>query len=152
MPNTALPHVGGPLRDWSQLRRRPTLRPHDKCTTTLTDKHVPDAAVPGGESHAKDRSTTGQADATEAVQRSGAKPAFCATRCSIRKAAPIPSSTGRAFARSLKGAFCAAIHDESTGDLLLVADARLEYRGKGYIDEAQRMGWLTRFFLTAMPF
>ena len=34
----------------------------------------------------------------------------------------------------------------------LVADARLEYRGKGYIDEAQRMGWLTRFFLTAMPF
>jgi flagellar L-ring protein precursor FlgH len=33
-----------------------------------------------------------------------------------------------------------------------VADARLEYRGKGYIDEAQRMGWLTRFFLTAMPF
>lgn len=33
-----------------------------------------------------------------------------------------------------------------------VADARLEYRGKGYIDEAQRMGWLTRFFLTALPF
>jgi flagellar L-ring protein precursor FlgH len=33
-----------------------------------------------------------------------------------------------------------------------VADARLEYRGKGYIDEAQRMGWLTRFFLSALPF
>lgn len=33
-----------------------------------------------------------------------------------------------------------------------VADARLEYRGKGYIDEAQRMNWLTRFFLTALPF
>ena len=33
-----------------------------------------------------------------------------------------------------------------------VADARLEYRGKGYIDEAQRMGWLQRFFLTFLPF
>ena len=26
-----------------------------------------------------------------------------------------------------------------------VADARLEYRGNGYIDEAQTMGWLARF-------
>ena len=33
-----------------------------------------------------------------------------------------------------------------------IADARLDYTGKGYIDEAQRMGWLARFFLTAMPF
>jgi flagellar L-ring protein FlgH len=33
-----------------------------------------------------------------------------------------------------------------------VADARLEYRGRGYIDEAQRMGWLQRFFLTFLPF
>jgi flagellar L-ring protein precursor FlgH len=33
-----------------------------------------------------------------------------------------------------------------------VADARLEYRGNGYIDEAQTMGWLQRFFLTFMPF
>jgi flagellar L-ring protein precursor FlgH len=33
-----------------------------------------------------------------------------------------------------------------------VADARLEYRGKGYIDEAQRMGWLQRFFLNVFPF
>jgi flagellar L-ring protein FlgH len=33
-----------------------------------------------------------------------------------------------------------------------VADARLEYRGKGYIDEAQRMGWLQRFFMTFLPF
>ena len=32
-----------------------------------------------------------------------------------------------------------------------VADARLEYTGKGYIDEAQRMGWLSRFFLTFLP-
>jgi len=33
-----------------------------------------------------------------------------------------------------------------------VADARLEYRGNGYIDEAQTMGWLGRFFLSVLPF
>lgn len=37
-------------------------------------------------------------------------------------------------------------------DSTRVADARLEYTGKGYIDEAQRMGWLQRFFLTFLPF
>lgn len=34
----------------------------------------------------------------------------------------------------------------------LVADARIEYRANGYIDEAQTMGWLARFFLTFLPF
>ena len=29
-----------------------------------------------------------------------------------------------------------------------VADARIEYKANGYIDEAQTMGWLSRFFLT----
>ena len=33
-----------------------------------------------------------------------------------------------------------------------IADARIEYRGKGYIDEAQTMGWLARFFLSVLPF
>lgn len=33
-----------------------------------------------------------------------------------------------------------------------VADARIEYRANGYIDEAQTMGWLARFFLNASPF
>jgi flagellar L-ring protein precursor FlgH len=33
-----------------------------------------------------------------------------------------------------------------------VADARIEYRGTGYIDEAQTMGWMSRFFLTFLPF
>lgn len=32
-----------------------------------------------------------------------------------------------------------------------VADARIEYRGSGYIDEAQRMGWLQRFFIAFLP-
>jgi flagellar L-ring protein precursor FlgH len=36
-------------------------------------------------------------------------------------------------------------------DSTKVADARLEYTGKGYIDEAQRMGWLSRFFMTFLP-
>ena len=33
-----------------------------------------------------------------------------------------------------------------------VADARIEYRGSGYIDEAQTMGWLSRAFQSVMPF
>ncbi|MDT8363604.1 MAG: flagellar basal body L-ring protein FlgH [Nitrosomonas sp.] len=33
-----------------------------------------------------------------------------------------------------------------------IADARLEYRGSGYLDEAQTMGWLSRFFLSVLPF
>lgn len=33
-----------------------------------------------------------------------------------------------------------------------VADARIEYKATGYIDEAQVMGWLARFFLTFLPF
>ena len=33
-----------------------------------------------------------------------------------------------------------------------VADARIEYSSKGYINEAQTMGWLQRFFLNVMPF
>ena len=33
-----------------------------------------------------------------------------------------------------------------------VADARLEYRGAGYIDEAQTLGWLSRVFMSVMPF
>ncbi|MFC3392378.1 flagellar basal body L-ring protein FlgH [Aidingimonas halophila] len=33
-----------------------------------------------------------------------------------------------------------------------VADARIEYVGDGYIDEAQHMGWLQRFFLNVSPF
>ncbi|PTR16428.1 flagellar L-ring protein precursor FlgH [Nitrosospira sp. Nsp2] len=33
-----------------------------------------------------------------------------------------------------------------------VADARIEYKANGYIDEAQTMGWLSRFFLTVSPF
>ncbi len=33
-----------------------------------------------------------------------------------------------------------------------VADARIEYRGKGVLDSATTMGWLSRFFLTVLPF
>ena len=33
-----------------------------------------------------------------------------------------------------------------------IADARIEYYGDGFIDEAQRMGWLQRFFLNISPF
>lgn len=33
-----------------------------------------------------------------------------------------------------------------------VADARIEYQGRGYLSEAQTMGWLQRFFLNVSPF
>ena len=33
-----------------------------------------------------------------------------------------------------------------------IADARIEYKGDGYIQEAQDMGWLARFFLNVLPF
>jgi len=34
----------------------------------------------------------------------------------------------------------------------LIADARLEYRGAGTLDEAQTMGWLSRIFMSVLPF
>ncbi len=33
-----------------------------------------------------------------------------------------------------------------------IADARIEYKANGFIDEAQKMGWLQRFFLNVSPF
>lgn len=33
-----------------------------------------------------------------------------------------------------------------------VADARIEYKANGFIDDAQVMGWLGKFFLTFLPF
>ena len=33
-----------------------------------------------------------------------------------------------------------------------VADARIEYRSNGAVDENQKTGWLTRFFLNVLPF
>lgn len=33
-----------------------------------------------------------------------------------------------------------------------VADARIEYKGSGYIDESQQMGWMQRFFVALLPF
>ncbi|MBA4141801.1 MAG: flagellar basal body L-ring protein FlgH [Nitrosospira sp.] len=40
----------------------------------------------------------------------------------------------------------------NTVSSIQVADARIEYKANGYIDEAQTMGWLSRFFLTISPF
>jgi flagellar L-ring protein precursor FlgH len=33
-----------------------------------------------------------------------------------------------------------------------VADAKIEYSAKGYVNEAENMGWLQRFFLNVAPF
>ncbi|WP_239495292.1 flagellar basal body L-ring protein FlgH [Salinicola halophilus] len=45
-----------------------------------------------------------------------------------------------------------AITGASTVQSSQVADARIEYIGDGYINEAQTMGWLQRFFLNVSPF
>ena len=44
------------------------------------------------------------------------------------------------------------ITNGNTVSSVQVADARIEYRADGYIDSAQVMGWLARFFLTFLPF
>lgn len=44
------------------------------------------------------------------------------------------------------------ITGENTVASTSVADARIEYVGDGYINEAQTMGWLQRFFLNVSPF
>ncbi|WP_233161294.1 MULTISPECIES: flagellar basal body L-ring protein FlgH [unclassified Achromobacter] len=45
-----------------------------------------------------------------------------------------------------------AITGTNTVSSTRVADARIEYRSKGVMDEVQTMGWLQRFFLIASPF
>lgn len=44
------------------------------------------------------------------------------------------------------------ITSANTVQSVQVADARIEYKANGFIDTAQVMGWLGRFFLTFMPF
>lgn len=44
------------------------------------------------------------------------------------------------------------ITGQNTVPSTAVADARIEYVGDGYINEAQHMGWLQRFFLNVSPF
>jgi len=43
------------------------------------------------------------------------------------------------------------ISGQNTVSSTAVADARIEYIGDGYINEAQTMGWLQRFFLNISP-
>ena len=40
----------------------------------------------------------------------------------------------------------------NTVNSVQMADARVEYRGNGQIENAQHMGWLSRFFLNVLPF
>lgn len=44
------------------------------------------------------------------------------------------------------------IVNNNTVSSVQVSDARLEYRANGYVDEAQTMGWLSRFFMSFLPF
>jgi len=44
------------------------------------------------------------------------------------------------------------VTSSNTVQSVQVADARVEYKARGYMDEAQTMGWLQRFFLNVLPF
>lgn len=44
------------------------------------------------------------------------------------------------------------INSANTVQSTTVADARLEFKANGFIDSAQVMGWLGRFFLSVLPF
>lgn len=46
----------------------------------------------------------------------------------------------------------ATIQNGNTVTSTQVADVRLEYIGRGYIDQAQAIPWLQRFFLSVLPF
>jgi len=45
-----------------------------------------------------------------------------------------------------------SITGENTVSSTQVSQARIEYVGDGYINEAQRMGWLHRILLNVSPF
>jgi flagellar L-ring protein precursor FlgH len=44
------------------------------------------------------------------------------------------------------------VTSSNTVQSVQVADARVEYKGSGYIDEAQTMGWMQRIFMNILPF
>ena len=46
----------------------------------------------------------------------------------------------------------ATITTSNTVQSTQVADARIEYKANGFIDSAQVMGWLGKFFLSVLPF
>jgi flagellar L-ring protein FlgH len=46
----------------------------------------------------------------------------------------------------------ATITPTNTVQSTQVADARIEYKANGFINSAQVMGWLSRFFLSVLPF
>lgn len=46
----------------------------------------------------------------------------------------------------------ATISSTNTVQSTQVADARLEFKANGFVDTAQVMGWLGRFFLSVLPF
>ena len=44
------------------------------------------------------------------------------------------------------------VTSQNTVQSTQVADAHVEFKGSGYIDEAQTMGWLQRVFMNVLPF
>jgi flagellar L-ring protein precursor FlgH len=64
----------------------------------------------------------------------------------------IAMSQGTEFVRFSGVVYPVTVSATNTVTSTQVADARIEYRANGYIDEAQTMGWLARFFNNVLPF
>lgn len=64
----------------------------------------------------------------------------------------IAMSQGTEFIRFSGVVNPVTVTPQNTVQSIQVADARIEYRANGYIDEAQTMGWLSRFFMNVLPF
>ena len=64
----------------------------------------------------------------------------------------IAMSQGTEFIRFSGVVNPVTVSPQNTVQSIQVADARIEYRANGYIDEAQTMGWLSRFFMNVLPF
>lgn len=64
----------------------------------------------------------------------------------------IAMSQGTEFIRFSGVVNPVTVTPQNTVQSIQVADARIEYRANGYIDEAQTMGWMSRFFMNVLPF
>nr|WP_081139149.1 flagellar basal body L-ring protein FlgH [Halomonas sp. BC2] len=70
----------------------------------------------------------------------------------VRGERQVGINQGREFIRFSGVVNPRTITGQNTVPSTQVADARIEYVGDGYINEAQHMGWLQRFFLNVSPF
>ena len=88
-------------------------------------------------------------------KRSGKRDKTILVRAAVQRALsriPIRLKEGEEFVRFSGIVNPNTITTANTVQSTQVADARIEYKANGFLDSAQVMGWLGRFFLTFLPF